>query len=107
MAALIGQTLAMYAVVVVVAFAVALVIRGIVLAVSWTPRRPVVADQPHAVPASYAPPPAHIAAIAAAVAAITSRARIVKIEDRARGSSWSAEGKFLHQTSHLLGRRRR
>ncbi|MTJ84325.1 MAG: hypothetical protein F8N37_25350 [Telmatospirillum sp.] len=51
-------------------------------------------------PAPAGIPPAHVAAITAAIAVITGGAhRIVHIDDGA-GVSWSAEGRRLHQTSH-------
>ncbi|MDR3441358.1 hypothetical protein [Telmatospirillum sp.] len=46
-------------------------------------------------------PPQHIAAIAAAVAAIVGTTyRIVHIDESKSGASWSAEGRWRHQTSH-------
>jgi hypothetical protein len=52
-----------------------------------------------------APDPAAVAkddivVIAAAVAAMVSAHRIVHINDIRSGASWSAEGRWMHQTSH-------
>lgn len=47
-------------------------------------------------------PAEHVAAIAATVAAILDGHRVVLIEDTASGAHWSAEGRWLHQTSHRL-----
>ena len=41
-----------------------------------------------------------IAVIAAAVYATLSSHRIVKIESAVSGVTWSAEGRWMHQTSH-------
>jgi hypothetical protein len=43
----------------------------------------------------------HIAAIAAAITVIVgSHHKIVHIDDLRTGASWSAEGRWMHQTSH-------
>lgn len=52
-------------------------------------------------------PPDHIAAISAAVYAMLGSHRIVHISDQARGTSWSLEGKLLHQSSHNVHRSNR
>ncbi len=55
-------------------------------------RRPVAASTPAL--------DADIVVIAAAVAATLGTGRIVHIEDPNTGHAWSAEGRWLHQTSH-------
>ncbi len=59
-------------------------------AVSAAPRA-----EPEGVPAE------HIAAIAAAVAAFGFR--VIHIDDQA-GHAWASEGRWMHQTSHQVGR---
>jgi hypothetical protein len=44
-------------------------------------------------------PPEHVAAIGAAIFAMIGAHRIVHLDDHP-GASWSAEGRWLHQTSH-------
>lgn len=51
-------------------------------------------------PAPEAIPPAHVAAIAGAVAAMGGGLRVVMIEDAGSGHNWAAEGRWQHQTSH-------
>lgn len=50
-------------------------------------------------------PPDHVAAIAAAVAALGSGLKVVHIADAATGRDWVAEGRWAHQTSHQAPRR--
>ena len=52
------------------------------------------------VPASGAIPAEHVAAIAAAVAALGGGMRLVTIDDPAQGHAWALEGRWMHQTSH-------
>lgn len=47
-------------------------------------------------------PAEDIVVIAAAVNAMMSGHRIVHIQDTRSGASWSAEGRWMHQTSHNL-----
>jgi len=47
-----------------------------------------------------APPPEHVAAISAVLAAILGEHRIVHISDGDANHSWAAEGRWIHQTSH-------
>jgi hypothetical protein len=42
----------------------------------------------------------HIVVIAAAVTMMLSAHRIVHIKDIRSGATWSAEGRWMHQTSH-------
>ena len=46
-------------------------------------------------------PQEHVAAIAAAVAAMLGVHRIVRIETPDRGYSWTAEARTVHHTSHV------
>lgn len=46
------------------------------------------------------PPPEHVAAIAAVVAAIMGEHRLIHLDDGQNSFSWSAEGRWIHQTSH-------
>lgn len=55
---------------------------------------------PQAAPAPAGVPPEHVAAIAAAVAAMGGGLRLVMIDDPSTGQAWAAEGRWLHQTSH-------
>ncbi len=101
--------LSTYGLTIVISFLVALLIRGIVLVLPWLDRPgPEAAAAPHR-PAGAAQgiPPAHIAAIAAAVSQALPSHRIVHIENRSGRQEWSAEGRMIHQTSHNLppGRR--
>ena len=50
-------------------------------------------------------PAEHVAAISAAIAAIVSTRHILHIEDRGRGTVWTAEGRMMHHTSHSISRR--
>ena len=51
-------------------------------------------------------PPDHVAAIAAAVAALGAGLKIVHIVDAPTGLDWVTEGRWAHQTSHQTSRRR-
>ena len=102
---LIGLSIGIYALAIAISFVIAATIKGIVLALPLMERRRTPA--PAAVPA--APlgaeiPPAHVAAIGAAVATVIGEHHIVHIEDRGRGVVWTAEGRMLHQTSHGVSR---
>lgn len=46
------------------------------------------------------PPPEHVAAISAALAAILGEHRLIHLDDGQNSFSWSAEGRWIHQTSH-------
>ncbi len=52
-------------------------------------------------------PAEHVAAIAAAVAALGDGFKIVHIADAATGRDWVTEGRWAHQTSHQTSRRPR
>lgn len=47
-------------------------------------------------------PADHLAAIAAAVAAIGGGFRVVRLIDPATGNVWASEGRWMHQTSHRV-----
>ncbi len=102
----IGDMFVIYGIVIVVSMLVALVIRGIVLVLSRqaaqqgavkAPVKPVPAAQPTI---AGGVPQEHIAAIAAAVAAMMGAHRIVHIEAASRGFGWTAEARTVHHTSH-------
>ena len=101
----IGDIFVIYGIVIVVSMLVALVIRGIVWALSQqttapapaTAVKPAAPLQPVAVAGI---PPEHLAVITAAVAVMSGAHRIVHIEALARGYSWTAEARSVHHTSH-------
>lgn len=98
----IGDILVIYGIVIVVSMLVAVVIRGIV----WALSRQVTVPVPVAKPVVPQPvvaagiPQEHLAVITAAVAAMLGAHRIVHIEALARGYSWTAEARSVHHTSH-------
>ena len=101
----IGDIFVIYGIVIVVSMLVALVIRGIVWALSRQTTAPTTA--PAAKPVAPPQPvavagisPEHLAVITAAVAAMFGAHRIVRIEAPARGYSWTAEARSVHHTSH-------
>lgn len=51
-------------------------------------------------------PAEHVAAIAAAVAALGSGFKVVHIAGAPTGLDWVTEGRWAHQTSHQTSRRR-
>ncbi len=99
------KTLAIYAMAAVVSMLVAVVIKGIVVALQALeganarvappePVHPGLADLPPAIP------PEHIAAIGAAVHAMMGSYRIIHIEDPRRRSAWVDSGRLAHHSSH-------
>ena len=97
------ESLAMYGLAIVIAFATAVVIRGIVLVTGRVGSAEASADAPASAPVARpvaGVPPEHIAAIAAAAYAVLGAHRIVHIDDVGRGQAWTAEGRMMHQTSH-------
>ena len=100
----IGDMFVIYGVVIVISMLVAVVIRGIVWALSRqakqeaakAPAKPVPAAQP----AIAGIPQEHLAAITAAVAAMMGAHRIVHIEMASRGFGWTSEARTVHHTSH-------
>lgn len=100
----IGDMFVIYGIVIVISMLVAVVIRGIVWVLSrQAQEEPVKAPAkpaPVAQPALAGIPQEHIAAIAAAVAAMMGAHRIVRIEAPSRGFGWTAEARTVHHTSH-------
>jgi hypothetical protein len=98
----IGDILVIYGIVIVVSMLVAVVIRGIVWALSRQAitAAPVVVKPAAPQPVVVGIPQEHLAVIAAAVAAMFGAHRIVRIETSARGYSWTAEARSVHHTSH-------
>ncbi len=96
-------SITIYGMAIVISFLVAALIRGIVVALPLLRRREAAREQPSAEPAA-AVPPEHVAAIAAAVAAVVGPRHIIHIEDRGRAAAWTAEGRMIHQTSHAVAR---
>ncbi len=95
-------SITIYGMAIVISFLVAALIKGIVVALPLL-RRSDTAQAPRpAAPDGTAVPPEHVAVIAAAVAAIVGPRHIVHIEDRGRATTWSAEGRRIHQTSHAV-----
>lgn len=105
MEALLVKSLTIYALAAVVSLLVALLIKGIVVALqaiegpggsaaSPRTRMPELAELPPAIP------PEHIAAIGAAVQAMIGPYRVVHIEEQRRRSSWVEGGRHAHHTSH-------
>ena len=101
MGAVIILTLKLYLLAVVISMAVAVAIRGIVMALSRS--HPVARPAPIAKPlASDHPGEQDIAAIAAAVYAVMGEHRIVSIRTRTGG--WTAGGRLAHHSSHIDSR---
>ena len=94
-------TVSIYGLAIVISFAVAALIKGIVIALPLMNRRAASVERPSVLNAADAPP-AHVAAITAAVAAMAGPRHIIHIEDRGQATSWSAEGRRIHQTSHAV-----
>jgi Na+-transporting methylmalonyl-CoA/oxaloacetate decarboxylase gamma subunit len=100
----IGDMFVIYGIVIVISMLVAVVIRGIVWALSRqarqeaakAPAKPAPAVQP----ALAGIPQEHLAVITAAVAAMMGAHRIVHIETASRGFGWTAEARTVHHTSH-------
>ena len=106
MSDLIGLSLQMYGLAIVISLVVALVIKGIVVALSITPNSAAAAPTFKTTPEPVANEiEDDIAAITAAVYAIMGAHRIVRIEDARRSHAWETEGRLMHQTSHLPRRR--
>jgi hypothetical protein len=97
-------SITIYAMAVVISFMVAAVIKGIVMALPLMNRTEARDTPKTSVPAEAEIPPAHIAAISAALAAVTGPRHIIHIEDRGRTAAWTSEGRMIHQTSHAVPR---
>ena len=100
----IGDMFVIYGIVIVISMLVALVIRGIVWALSrqaaQTEAKALAKPAPVAPPILAGIPHEHLAVISAAVAAMMGAHRIVRIETSGRGYSWTAEARTVHHTSH-------
>ena len=101
----IRDIIVIYGIVIVISMLVALVIRGIVAALSRQAGKD--AAKAPAKPALVAPQPVltgipqeHLAVITAAVAAMLGAHRVVRIETPDRGFGWTAEARTVHHTSH-------
>ena len=106
MSDLILLSITIYGMAIVISFLVAALIQGIVMALPWLRRRDVTQAQRSLAPAADVPPE-HVAAIAAAMAAVFGPKHIIHIEDRGRTAIWAAEGRMIHQTSHAVVRTRK
>jgi len=105
MSDLIPLSLGIYGIAIVISFLVALLIKGIVVALPLLRRAAKQEAGPHATPVPAAAVPAeHVAAIAATVAAMAGEHHIIHIDDRGRDAVWTAEGRMIHQTSHAISR---
>ncbi len=105
MSDLVPLSLGIYGIAIVISFIVALLIKGIVVALPLLRQLSKREAAPDTAPASAATiPPDHVAAIAAAVAATVGAHHIIHIEDPGRGAVWTAEGRMIHQTSHAIAR---
>jgi hypothetical protein len=105
---LILQTLGMFALVAVIAFLTAVVIRAVVAALALgdrSARLPAATPAPAAAASTPGVPPQHLAAIAAAVSMAIGAHRIVRIEDMGVGGAWTAGGKHILRTSHFIRRK--
>jgi len=93
-----------YGLAIVISMLVALMIKGIVVMLErlGAPRAKAPAA---ATPVAPGISGEHIAAIAAAAHAVLGAHRIVHVEDRARGMSWTFEGRAAHHGSHQIPRR--
>jgi len=103
LASAITQSLIIYGLAIVVSMLTAVMIRGLVWAVSAAGSRHRASATPAAPPPPPVPagPPAHhVAAITAAIAAMGGKHRIVHIEPARGTRAWISEGRLLQQTSH-------
>ena len=98
----IGDMFVIYGIVIVISMLVAVVIRGIVWALSRQAKQEEVKApaKPAMQPALVGVPPEHLAVITAAVAAMMGAHRIVHIATATRGFGWTAEARTVHHTSH-------
>jgi len=102
-----GLSITVYGIAIVISFAVAGLIRLIVVILPRIGRTAPAQDAPPAAAPGPEVPPAHVAAITAAVACMVEPRTIIHIEDRGRGTVWTAEGRLIHQTSHNVPRGKR
>ncbi|MBL8487162.1 MAG: hypothetical protein JNK22_08765 [Rhodocyclaceae bacterium] len=98
-----ARTLSIYVIAITVSMVVALVIRLIVAVLGRLEKRPAALPAPAiaaAAPIPAGPPPEHVAAIGAAIAAVIGGHRIVHIEETRRKAGWLAEGRQALHGSH-------
>jgi len=104
-------SLAFYGLAIIISFVVAVVIKGIVVAlpmmgrISAKPQPAPTPSQTKTTPQGI--PPEHVAAVAGAVASMVKVRHILHIEDHHSGRDWMTEGRMIHQTSHYVPRRGR
>jgi hypothetical protein len=100
------QSIGMYILAIIIAVIAAFAIRGIVIAIR-PPEEGRKAAAPAPAPAARTEDPARndVAVIAAAVYAMLGAHRIVRIQPSISSTSWAAQGRMIHHTSHRPGRR--
>ena len=111
MSSTIAISATVYLMAIVISLIVAVLIKGVVVALPLFEGGGGAAAAPTPVPVP-APtaggvPQEHIAAISAAISAVIGEHHILHIEDRGRGAVWTAEGRMMHHTSHAISRRPR
>lgn len=99
-------SITIYALAIVISMLVAALIKGIVVVLPLLRPRDVTATPAPLSPTAVVPPE-HVAAITAALATIVRPSHIIHIEDRGRATTWTAEGRMIHQTSHAVTRTRK
>ncbi|MBF0144071.1 MAG: hypothetical protein HQL57_10355 [Magnetococcales bacterium] len=104
----VSQSLAAYAVLIVVSTVVAYAVKFIVSALATkggaeAKVAPLPATVIPALPSGI--PAHHLVIIAAAAAEVSGRSRIVRIDDLGAGTSWASSGRSMHQASHAGFRR--
>jgi hypothetical protein len=101
MSAVIIKALWIYGLAIVVSMLIAVVIKIIVVGLRAAERKPAAARaEVRAAKESFDVAAEHVAAISAAVVAMTGAHRIVRIESSQRGTSWAAEGRTAQHLSH-------
>ncbi|MBF0176646.1 MAG: hypothetical protein HQL63_07350 [Magnetococcales bacterium] len=104
------RALTAYALLIVIGFIVATMIKVIVSVLSKGPKTtavaaPRVAAPEPVTPAPQGPPLHHLVAIAAAVYAVDRRMRIIHLQsDSGIDLSWTSVGRAMHQASHQVRR---
>ena len=93
-------SITVFGIAIVISFAVAGLIRLIVVILPRIGRSQPEPDVSAAPQLLVAVPEADVAAISAAIACIVEPRHIIHIEDRRRGAVWTTEGRLIHQTSH-------
>nr|VFJ43406.1 MAG: hypothetical protein BECKDK2373B_GA0170837_100557 [Candidatus Kentron sp. DK]VFJ58704.1 MAG: hypothetical protein BECKDK2373C_GA0170839_106713 [Candidatus Kentron sp. DK] len=91
-----------YGLAIVISMLVAVMIRGVVGVLSVLEKKTEAASVPAGPIASASGDDGHIAAITAAVWAMSGHFRIVHIEPGGRGQVWTTEGRLAHHASHAV-----